>query len=179
MTELPLTRLWTMRLGFALLVCVILFFHLLPLQTTPQRWVGPDLLLAFAFAWSSRRPEYVPALALAGLFLLADLLMQRPPGLWAMLALLACEHLKARARGLRDANFAAEWLSVCILIAAIAMGYRVVLMVTAVDLPQFSLTLFETLMTMLFYPVIVPVTHGIMRVRKATPGDLEPSGSRS
>lgn len=179
MTEMPQTRLWTMRLGFALLICVILFFHLLPLQTTPQRWVGPDLLLAFAFAWSSRRPEYVPALALAGLFLLADLLLQRPPGLWAGLALLACEHLKARARASRDANFASEWLSVCILVVAITIGYRVVLMVTAVDLPQFSLTLFETLMTILFYPIVVAVTYGLMRVRKATLGDLEASGSRS
>ena len=44
--------------------------------------IGPDLLIAFAFAWSLRRPEYVPSLLLALLFLLADLLLQRPPGLW-------------------------------------------------------------------------------------------------
>ncbi|WP_299966638.1 rod shape-determining protein MreD [uncultured Roseobacter sp.] len=178
MSELPLARLWSMRLAFALLVCAILFFHLLPLETTPQRWVGPDLLLGFACAWSLRRPEYVPILALAGLFLLADLLLQRPPGLWAALALLGCESLKARARGLRDTGFTGEWLSVCIVLAAVTIGYRAGLMVTLVDLPSFGLTAIELVMTILFYPLVVAVTHGLMRVRKPVPGDLDGSGAR-
>lgn len=178
MSDLPQTRLWTMRIGFAFLVCVILFFHLLPLETTPRRWVGPDLLLGFACAWSLRRPEYVPSLALAGLFLLADLLLQRPPGLWAALAFLGCESLKRRARGLRDTGFASEWLSVCIVITGITVAYRAGLIITLVDLPPFGLTVFETVMTMLFYPVVVAITHGLMGVRKATPGDLDGSGSR-
>ncbi len=179
MTGLPLTRLWTMRLGFAMLVCIILFFHLLPLETTPRRWVGPDLLLAFAFAWSLRRPEYVPSVLLALMFLLADLLLQRPPGLWAVLALLACESLKGRARGLRDTGFASEWLSVCILITGITVGYRAGLIITLVELPPFGLTVFETVMTMLFYPLVVAITHGLMGVRKTTPGDLDASGGRA
>lgn len=178
MSELPQTRLWTMRIGFALLVCVILFFHLLPLETTPRRWVGPDLLLAFACAWSLRRPEYVPVLALALLFLLADLLLQRPPGLWAMVALIGCESLKRRARGLRDTGFASEWLRVCIVIAGIALLYRLILIITLVDLPPFGLTVFEAVMTMLFYPLVVATTHGLMGVRKATPGDLDGAGAR-
>ena len=178
MSETPQTRIWSMRIAFAFLVCVILFFHLLPLETTPRRWVGPDLLLAFACAWSLRRPEYVPSLALAALFLLADMLLQRPPGLWAMLALLGCESLKRRARGLRDTGFAGEWLSVCIVVAAITIGYRAGLMITLVDLPPFGLTVFETVMTMLFYPLVVATTHGLMGVRKATPGDLDGSGGR-
>ncbi|MCV3271437.1 rod shape-determining protein MreD [Roseobacter sinensis] len=178
MSELPQTRLWTMRLGFALLVCVILFFHLLPLETTPRRWVGPDLLLAFACAWSLRRPEYVPVLALAGLFLLADLLLQRPPGLWAMVALLGCESLKRRARGLRDTGFASEWLRVAIVMVSVAIFYRALLIITLVDLPPFGLTIFETVMTILFYPLVVAATHGLMRVRKATPGDLDSTGAR-
>lgn len=179
MTDLPFTRLWMMRIGFVVLVCVILFFHLLPLQTTPQRWVGPDLLLAFALAWSARRPEFVPALALAALFLLCDLLLQRPPGLWAMLALLACESLKGRARGLRETTFIGEWVSVCVRIAIVAVGYRAVLMITFVDLPQFGLTVFEAVMTMLAYPLVVAMTHGLMGVRKTAPGDLEGTGGRS
>ncbi|WP_187428961.1 hypothetical protein ROLI_036020 [Roseobacter fucihabitans] len=179
MSDMPLTRMWMMRAGFAALVCVILFFHLLPLQTTPQRWVGPDFLLAFALAWSARRPEYVPTLALAGLFLLADLLLQRPPGLWAMLALLACEQIKTRADGSRDTNFVAEWLGVCALIIAINLGYRVILMITFVDLPSFGLTLSETIMTIIFYPLVALSTQFLMGVRKATPGDLDTIGSRS
>lgn len=178
MSEAPLSRLWSMRIAFAFLVCVILFFHLLPIETTPSRWVGPDLLLAFACAWSLRRPEYVPAVALALLFLLADLLLQRPPGLWAMIALLGCENLKSRGRGLRDSGFASEWLSVCVVIAVISVAYRVGLMITFVDLPPFGLSFFEMVMTMLFYPVVVAITHGLMGVRKASPGELDSGGGR-
>lgn len=178
MSELPQARLWSMRITFAFLVCLILFFHLLPLETTPRRWVGPDLLLGFACAWSLRRPEFVPAVALAGLFLLADLLLQRPPGLWSLCALLGCESLKRRARVLRDTSFAGEWLSVCIVVAVITIAYRAGLMITLVDLPPFGLTVFETAMTMLFYPLVVAITHGVMGVRKATPGDRDGSGGR-
>ncbi|GFE50618.1 hypothetical protein So717_23710 [Roseobacter cerasinus] len=178
MSDLPWTRLWSMRLAFGVLVCLILFFHLLPLETAPQRWVGPDLLLAFACAWSLRRPEYVPTLALAGLFLLADLLLQRPPGLWAMAALLGCESLKSRARSLRDTGFASEWLRVCIVVTAVTTLYRAGLIVTLVDLPPFGLTVFEAVMTMVTYPLVALTTHGLMRVRKSTPGDLDNASAR-
>ena len=179
MTDLSLTRLWGMRVAFALLVLVILFFHLLPLDTTPRPWTGPDLILGFACAWCLRRPEYVPAWSLAGLFLLADLLLQRPPGLWAALALLGCENLKSRIRGLRDGGFAAEWLSVCVVIVMITLSYRVMLMITLIDLPRLGLTLFEMGMTLLFYPVIVALTQWGMGVRKSAPGDLDALGQRA
>lgn len=171
-----LTRLWGMRLTFALVVCIILFFQLLPLETTPRQWVGPDLLLAFAFAWSLRRPDYVPSLALAGIFLLADLVLQRPPGLWALLALLGCENLKSRARGLRDSSFASEWLTVALAMTAVAVAYRLGLMVALLDLPSIGLSFFELIMTVLFYPVVVAITHGVLGVRKTAPGDFEGSG---
>ena len=79
MTDLSRSRLWLMRMGFVALGLVILFFHLLPLETTPRGWAGPDLLLGFACEGGLRRPEYVPALFLALVFLLADLLLKRPP----------------------------------------------------------------------------------------------------
>ena len=176
MSDLPLTRIWTMRTCFIVLVFLILFFHLLPLETTPRNWVGPDFLLGFACAWSLRRPEYVPALALGGLFLLADLLLQRPPGLWALLALLGCENLKSRARSLRDTGFVSEWLTILVVVLGITLAYRVGLMITFVELPPLGLTLFETLMTIAFYPVVVAITHCVLGVRKIAPGDMEASG---
>lgn len=179
MSEQTATRLWGMRLTFALVTCIILFFHLLPLETSPRPWVGPDLLLAFACAWSLRRPEYVPSAALAGLFLLADFLLFRPPGLWAMLALLGCEHLKTRARGLRDGSFANEWLMVCAVMTFVAVAYRAILMLTLVELPGFGLAVFELIMTMLFYPVIVAATHFLLGVRKAAPGELDAGGGKA
>ncbi|GAA6174120.1 rod shape-determining protein MreD [Sulfitobacter pacificus] len=178
MNDLSATRLWLMRAAFLLLTLVILFFHLLPLETTPRRWAAPDFLLCFALAWSLRRPDYVPALALAGAFLLADLLLQRPPGLAAVLALIGCENLKGRARSLRDANFAAEWISVGVIIISITLAYRVILAIVLIEQPSLSLGLSELFLTLLAYPAVVAVTHFGMGVRKANPGDLDGHGQR-
>ena len=141
--------------------------------------IGPDLLIAFAFAWSLRRPEYVPSLLLALLFLLADLLLQRPPGLWAVLALLACENLKGRSRSLRDATFGAEWIAVAVLLTVILITNRIVLSVVLVAPPQLRLSLLELGMTILVYPAVVFVTHSLMGVRRAAPGELDALGGRA
>lgn len=178
MSELSTPRLWLMRAGFCLLAVTIIFLQLLPLDTTPNTWAGPDLLLAFACAWAVRRPDYVPTLLLALVLLLADLLLQRPPGLMAVLALIGCENLKSRGRSLRDASFPVEWLTVSMIVALILIGYRLVLWVLLVDVPGLALTLSELGLTLLVYPLIVAVTHWLMGVRKAAPGDLDAQGNR-
>ncbi|AYE85149.1 MULTISPECIES: rod shape-determining protein MreD [Sulfitobacter] len=178
MTDLSRSRLWVMRLSFVALALVILFFHLLPLETTPRPWAGPDLLLGFACAWGLRRPEYVPALFLALVFLLADLLLQRPPGLWAVLALIGVENLKSRGRQLRDASFAAEWLTVVVILTMVIFANRILLSLALVPTPAMTLNLTELALTALAYPLIVAVTHGIMGVRKTAPGDLDALGKR-
>ena len=178
MNDLSLTRLWAMRGAFLLLTLVILFFQLLPLDTTPRQWAGPDLLICFACAWSLRRPEYVPAASLALAFLLSDLLLQRPPGLWALLALLGCENIKSRGRTLRDASFATEWLTIGTIIVLITLAERLGLALALAPVPSLTLSLSELVMTLLFYPLIVAVTHWLMGVRKTAPGDLDARGQR-
>ena len=179
MTDLSPARLWIMRTGFVVLAMIILFFHLLPLETTPRWFAGPDILLAFACAWCIRRPDYVPMPVLAMIFLLADLLLQRPPGLWAMLALLGCENLKSQGRSLRDSNFLAEMISVSIVIFGIMLANRIILAIALVDLPGWGLSLSEAGMTLVFYPVVVAISHWLMGVRKMAPGDLDALGQRA
>lgn len=178
MNDLSQTKLWLMRGSFYVLTLLILFFHLLPLQTTARSWAGPDVLLCFACAWSLRRPEYVPPFSLALLFLLADLLLQRPPGLWALLALLGCENLKSRGRSLRDSNFVAEWVTVGLIIVAITLANRLVLGTALVDLPRMSLIISQLALTLLMYPLIVAITQYGMGIRQAAPGDLDALGKR-
>ena len=148
-------------------------------QGSDRIWIAPDLLIAFALAWSVRRPDYVPAVLLAVAFLMTDLLLQRPPGLWALLALLACENMKTRGRTLRDSTFGAEWLAVSLWLIGILILNRIVLSLLLVPPPQWSLSLLELGMTILTYPAVVFVTHALMGVRKSAPGDLDSMGGRS
>lgn len=169
---------WIKRASFAALTLIILFAHLIPLETAaPSGWAGVDLLMVFALAWSVRRPDYVPVVLLAILFLLADLLLQRPPGLWALLMLLACEWLKAQAHTLRDAGIPVEYLKVAAVIVGIYVVNRLVLGIMLIDLPSLGLYLLQMVVTLIAYPFAVFVTHVFMGVRKTTAGDLGAGGS--
>ena len=179
MSNTPLLRLWSMRATFVALALLILLVDLLPLQTLPRGWAGPDLLFCFAMAWSVRRPDYVPIPLLAAVFLLSDLLLSRPPGLAAALMLLACFDLRTRMRRLRDSGFAAEWVRATILIAAVFVAYRIVLAIVLVPVPPVGLSAFQTLATALCYPLVVALSALIFGVRISAPGDLDGMGQRT
>lgn len=178
MTDASGLRLFVMRAAFVLLGLCILLGNILPLQTMPRGWAGPDLLLGFALAWSVRRPDYVPLSLLALVFLLADFLLQRPPGLAAALMVLAAADLQTRSRILRDAGFAAEWARAAFLIAGIALVQHIVLLILLVDVPRVGLIIFQTVLTVAIYPVCVALSAGLMGVRMTAPGDLDGLGQR-
>jgi rod shape-determining protein MreD len=171
MAELSTSRLWVMRAVFLGLGMLIMFFHLLPLDTVPRPWAPPDLLIAFVFAWALRRPDYVPALSLAAILLLADLILMRPPGLMALLLLLGTEYLKNQNAGLREASFAGEWIAVGIVLVGITVLNRLILMLVVVQPPQLGLSLIQVVLTIAVYPLVVAITQTLMGVRKLAPGD--------
>lgn len=171
------TQLWAMRAAFLGLSLLILFGNLLPVETAaPRGWAGVDLLMAFAMAWGVRRPEYVPVVLLALIFLLADLLFQRPPGLWAALMLVACERLKSQSMTLRDAGFPTEYLTAGAMIVGVYILNRVILAVLLIDLPPLGLYLLQMLTTLVAYPLAVVVTHVLFGVRKVSAGDVGAGG---
>jgi len=85
------TQRWTYWAILVAISLVILFVRILPLNVTAGRWPGPDWLMAFAFAWVLRRPDYTPALLLAALLLLSDFIIMRPPRLTAALGMVGLE----------------------------------------------------------------------------------------
>ena len=171
-------RPWIMRCLFFLVCMALLFIQLLPLDTVPKAWAAPELILAFTFAWVVRRPEFAPPMLIALIFLLADMLVQRPPGLWAALVLLGSEALRNRAHGLRDLTFPVEWLTVATTLVIMTLGYRIILGLTVVDQAPLGLSLIQLLMTLIAYPIVVLITQGLFGVRKRAPGDGNAMGNR-
>jgi len=178
MDSVSFSHIWAMRIWFVVLAVSIMFFHLIPLDTTPPRWAPPDFLIAFAFAWSTRRPDFVPALSIAGVLLLADLLFQRPPGLMALFVVLGCEYLKNRASGLGETSFVAEWFAVSYVILIITLLYRLSLAVTLVDRPPLAMHLLQMALTIGVYPLVAMLTQTAMGVRRLSPGDADAMGAR-
>lgn len=169
---------WGMR-GLFLAMCLgLIFWKLLPLTRTTPLWLAPDLMLALTLAWTLRRPELVPPLLVAGVFFLADLLFQRPPGLWAALVLIGALWLRRRVRVLREMSFTLEWLLIAICIAAMTVSYRIVLAIAVVDQPQLALSLQRMVITILSYPAVVMLSRVVLGVRKSAPGEVDALGHR-
>ena len=58
MAEFTASRLWLMRLAFVGLCVLLIYLHLLPLETTPRRWAGPDLIVALASGLNVKKPAH-------------------------------------------------------------------------------------------------------------------------
>lgn len=173
MAERSVTYLWSMRALFLTLCGLIMFLHLLPLEPVSRLWAAPDLMIALTFAWVLRRPEFAPLVLIACVFLLADFLLQRPPGLWSALILIGSQTLRSKALDLRDLTFSMEWLSVASTLVVITISYRIILTLLMVDTPPLSLSLIQLLMTLLAYPLVVLASQTIFRVRKIAPGEID------
>ena len=178
MAETPTMQILTGRMLFVGLCGTVLFFQLLPLDARPETWPMPDFLLLLVVLWSARRPDYAPVTFIAILMLMADLLLQRPPGLWAGLAVIFTEVLRRRSRQLRNSPFLLEWGSVAAGIIAINMVNRVAMAVVLLPQPAIGLTLIQMVMTILAYPIVVLVAHAIFGVSRPAPGETDSFGHR-
>lgn len=175
----PLTRRrLSYRALFFAIGIVLIFVRLLPLDHTPGGLPGPDLTLALTLAWLLRRPEYVPALLIVLVFLLDDILFWRPIGLWALIVLGATEFLRRREQALRDLPFTLEWALVAAVLVVMMTVKRFVLLITMVDQPALGLELFQMLMTLAAYPVVVLVSRVAFGLRRAAPGEVDAFGHR-
>jgi len=172
-----LSGLWLYRGLFVGFAAVLIFVQLLPLHPGPGRLPGPDVLLLIALCWTIRQPSLVPVWLLAAVFLVSDLLLMRPPGLWTALTILACEFLRGRRVPLRSATFAVDWLAVAGVIAAMTVANTIVLTIFAVPQPTFGLTVIRMIFTILAYPLVVVLAGRALGVSKASE-DREGLGAR-
>ncbi|UXU74267.1 MULTISPECIES: rod shape-determining protein MreD [unclassified Paracoccus (in: a-proteobacteria)] len=139
---------------FVLLFMAIVFARLLPLAPGRIAWPGPDLGLCLTLAWVLRRPDQIPVLTIAALYLIEDLLFLRPPGLGAALVVLASESARRREPRWRHLPFVIEWWRVAMLIAVLMVLNRFIL--TLFFLPTVGLgqVLLHWIATVAAYPLI-------------------------
>ncbi len=168
---------WGYRVLFVALAALLAFLQLLPLDPGPGQLPGPDILLLIALCWTVVRPALVPVWLLALVFLVSDLLLMRPPGLWTALAVLGCEFLRSRRVLLRNAPFPFEWLLVAVVIAAMTVANTLILSMFAVPQPTFGLTVIRMVFTILGYPLVVILAGRAIGLSKQT-GERETMGVR-
>ncbi|MCV2868811.1 rod shape-determining protein MreD [Defluviimonas sp. WL0002] len=170
------------RLGYpviyALLCAGFLFLRVLPLSTMPVSVPGPDFVLLLTLLWVIRRPDHVPALLIAGVLLVEDLLTLRAPGLWAGLVIVVTEFLRSHRIGLREVNFVVEWLVASGALLVIALANRAILAMFVVPQAGLGLTLLQVLVSVAAYPVVAFALQATLGLRRTAPGEVDAMGQR-
>lgn len=186
---------WLHRIVFVVLALVFLFFRLLPMgHATPAAcgpedgwcralaWVGrmpgPDLLLCIVFAWTMRRPDYLPALLIAAVVLLEDLVLLRPPGLWTALVVIASEFIRSRVALTRELNFGVEWLLVSAMMVAMLILYRMAFGLVLLPQPPFGFAMVQVIWSILCYPAVVFLSRVTLDLYKPGMGEVDAHGRR-
>ena len=168
-----LVRLWLHRLLFILVAAVLIFIKILPINLPIERWPAPDVLLAMTFVWLMRRPDYVPVVIIALVFLVSDIFLQRPPGLWTLVIVALTEFVRARLILWRDWTFPVEWLAMSGLILAAVILNRIGLVVFFLPRPGFGMVLLQALLTCLAYPLVAGFAVYVLGIRSTLPSDID------
>ncbi|MBU2994436.1 hypothetical protein KO486_14555 [Octadecabacter sp. B2R22] len=201
-------RKWIGRITFAFLGLFLIFCQLIPLETVPpglggtslwpieqrgatpsspiefetfadpKRWIMPSFLLLLTVTWVSRRPSFAPVFVIAAIFFLADMLFQRPPGLWTALVVILTEILRSRARHMRTMPFWLEWATVSTGIAVISGIYWFTLSMVLVSDASIGLGLLQLSLNILAYPLVVFLSYILFGVSRPAPGQVDELGHR-
>ena len=169
---------WLHRLLFVGLALFLLFARLLPLGSEAGDLPGPDLLLCLIFAWTMRRPDYLPALLIAAVVLLEDMILLRPPGLWTALVVVASEFIRGRVALTRELSFGVEWLLVAGLMVGLLLAYRMVFMLVLLPQPNFGFALVQVIWSVLCYPLVVLLSRYVLDLHKPAMGEIDAYGRR-
>ncbi len=167
---------WINGFAYLGLTGTVVLMQILPIEILPGQVPGPDLTVAITFAWVLRRPQYLPTLLVAALFLAIDMLVMRPPGLWAALVVLAVEFLRKREPVVRELSFLLEWALVSGALLAITMVNRAVLGVFLVTQAGLGPMLLQLMATALAYPLVVAASRFLFAVHKMTPTETDARG---
>ena len=178
MAEPIAIRVWSGRSLYLAIAAAVIFWRLLPLDSSPGELPAPDLLLAVTAAWVLRRPVHVPVGLIALVFLLCDMLFLRPPGLWTLLVVLATEFLRAREGLARELTFPFEWLMVAAVLIGATLAESVILTLFLVPSVSIGVALMHMLVTLLAYPAVVAALRFGLGLRRAAPGATDVLGKR-
>lgn len=169
---------WGFRGLYVAMAMLLVLLRMMPIRTLPTTLPGPDFLTCVTLVWVLRRPEYVPVVLIAVVFLMEDFLLMRPPGLWAVIVLIGTEFLRSREALTRELGLAMEWAMVSIVMIGMALAYRLAYAVAFLEAPPLSLVALQLLGSILCYPFVVGLSRLAFGLRKAATGELDALGRR-
>ena len=161
--EDPPLRILRLRLTYLLIVMLLVLFQTMPIHTSIDQYIMPDIPLVITFAWVMRRPDVMDPILITIAFLFADMILQRPPGLWALIALCASMFLRLRTTYFKEVIFVYEWLMIAIIIIICFTAHHFLLLLTFLPTHNLELLVKQALFTIILYPVFIWLSRSILR----------------
>ena len=96
-----------------------------------------------------------PIIVIVFLGVLADAMMMRPLGLWALVLFVGMEVLRMSERAFRDIPFVVEWLYVSALFALMLLLQNLLLFVSFDSVYVFADVIWHWVRTVAAYPIVV------------------------
>ncbi|MFC3628559.1 rod shape-determining protein MreD [Paracoccus angustae] len=158
---------------FCAAMAVLLFLRLLPLSAGGVRLPGPDLGLCLTLAWVLRRPDQLAAPVIALVFVVQDIVLFHPLGLWPAIVLLGSEAARLREGRWRDGPFVVEWLRIAVLMGMMMLGYRIIQVLFMMPVPALGQVILHYIATVAAYPPVVLAARALIGLRRIAPGEAE------
>ena len=162
MNELP-NRLLRLRCIFLVMAIFLIMLPTLPIRADFNHIFIPDLLLIMTFTWVMQRPDVIGPITITIVFLFADFILQRPPGLWAVIVLLAATFLGMRSARFKEIFFIYEWATVSVIIVFCYLTQYILMRLTFLAIYDLKLLTTTALTTIFFYPVFTWVFRPMLK----------------
>ena len=159
------SRRWYEVILFVIMGFVSIGLPIVPMGLAANSIAFPDLMFAVFASWVIRRPVSAPVIAIVFLGVLADAMMMRPLGLWALVLFVSMEVLRVSERAFRDIPFVVEWVYVSALFALMLMLQNLLLFVSFDSVYGFTYVVWHWVRTVAIYPVVVAVLHWGLHIR--------------
>ena len=163
MIEDPPLRILRLRLTYLIIIILVVLLQTLPIQTHAYQFVTPNLPMVITFVWVMRRPNLMSPILITIAFLFADIILQRPPGLWTLIVLCASMFLRMRALSFRELIFLYEWSLVAIVTTCSFIVYHFSLMFTFLPTHDLKLYASQALLTVMIYPIFIWIFRPMLR----------------
>jgi len=155
---------WIYRILFICLCFLILVINLIPVNFAIGFLTFPDLLYCLTASWIFRRPDYVSAPMILGIFLFQDILLGLPIGLGTVLMVAIFEFYRSRIELVRYQPFLVECGFIAVGYLIFLILYQSLLIITFSRPALVGTLIFQFIATLLSYPVMVFFSSSCLKV---------------
>ena len=159
----PSLRILRLRLIYLLIMMLLVLLQTIPIHTSTDKLTMPDIPLIITFVWVMRRPDVMAPILITIAFLFADMILQRPPGLWTLIVLCASMFLRSRTVYFKEVIFFYEWLMIAIVVIFCFTAHQFLLLLTFLPTHNLVLLVKQALFTIMLYPIFIWLSRSMLR----------------